>query len=649
MLSFADDFSNPDLERFYEILPGVGNLARRNDGLHYAITRGPDGPTSPQTFFTIDSLGRPQPPTAKAVLEYRGSEWSLEAVVDYEFERKTNGRSAHLCIAFGEAGQAYQHGLALVRSADLDPASHSLVACMHHAPAEPLCQEITRTPRRRNWFRVRRADCDLTVEWSEDGVAYKPVLRHTQVCSHISQFFMLNSYAFAGGASFVLRSLKIIGAEVIAAPPRPRAFTSSDRIVNAVEIIEALEEHRDIEVTNCEISGVIDLGVVQAPITSNICMNRCRFANKLVGVETTTLSGIVLLQECLFEDVGLSNAHFTQFFQAVNCEFGRDTRFIETNFGAGADFSLSRFREKPFFRMAQAGGALSFYHCNFIKGADLSSGRFGGDLSISDIAVESGTVTFYGSEIKGTLRFVATLQRDPQPTGDAIELSEARIGALVISAGDRQNPGEYTGPPRWFINSGIFLRKAHVVTMLLFNVSFRNLFDLSYSSIRFVTMDGAEFEQVVGEWPVETEYYSCFLSYSSQDHLFANQLYNDLVKSGAECWFAPEAIKMGDEFRELIIRAIRKYDRFLLVLSAASVASAWVEFEVKTALERERSEKRKVLVPICLDDSVQTSPQEWARNIAGKRQIGDFRRWTDPDEYRTAFERLRQELKPQKA
>jgi len=53
---FIDDFSNPELARFYDILPGVGNVIRKNDGLHYTISRGPDGPSSAQYYFTVALL-----------------------------------------------------------------------------------------------------------------------------------------------------------------------------------------------------------------------------------------------------------------------------------------------------------------------------------------------------------------------------------------------------------------------------------------------------------------------------------------------------------------------------------------------------------------------------------------------------------------
>ena len=120
------------------------------------------------------------------------------------------------------------------------------------------------------------------------------------------------------------------------------------------------------------------------------------------------------ITDCRFGAVGLSNARFTRLFQAVSCEFASDTRFIDTAFDEGADFSGSTFSQKPFFRIARAGRAVSFYYCRFSRGADFSSTRFDGDLSLSDIALETGILIFNRAEIGGTVRLMVTLQRDPQ-------------------------------------------------------------------------------------------------------------------------------------------------------------------------------------------------------------------------------------------
>ncbi len=42
-------------------------------------------------------------------------------------------------------------------------------------------------------------------------------------------------------------------------------------------------------------------------------------------------------------------------------------------------------------------------------------------------------------------------------------------------------------------------------------------------------------------------FYSCFISYSSNDHEFASRLHSDLQNQGIRCWFAPEDMKGGEK------------------------------------------------------------------------------------------------------
>ncbi len=141
------------------------------------------------------------------------------------------------------------------------------------------------------------------------------------------------------------------------------------------------------------------------------------------------------------------------------------------------------------------------------------------------------------------------------------------------------------------------------------------------------------------------EYYSCFLSYSSKDDELARRLYNDLQGKNIRTWFAPEDLKIGDRFRSRIDESIRIHDKLVLILSANSVASDWVETEVESALERERKEGKEVLFPIAIDDEGFTSQQSWAADIRRKRHIGDFRKWKSHDDYTNAFDRLVRDLK----
>jgi TIR domain/Pentapeptide repeats (8 copies) len=141
------------------------------------------------------------------------------------------------------------------------------------------------------------------------------------------------------------------------------------------------------------------------------------------------------------------------------------------------------------------------------------------------------------------------------------------------------------------------------------------------------------------------QFYSCFISYSSEDREFAERLHADLQSKNVRCWFDREDMKIGDRIRPRIDEAIRAHDKLLLVLTENSMKSPWVEKEVETAFEKERKQGRTMLFPIRLDDEVIEAEEAWAADIRRTRHIGDFRAWKNHDDYKKAFERLMRDLK----
>jgi hypothetical protein len=142
----------------------------------------------------------------------------------------------------------------------------------------------------------------------------------------------------------------------------------------------------------------------------------------------------------------------------------------------------------------------------------------------------------------------------------------------------------------------------------------------------------------------EGDYYSCFISYSSYNHLFAEKLYIDLQGYGVRCWFAPKDMRTGDKIREAIHLAIRTREKLLIILSEKSIESQWVEDEVEKAFFEERDRKDSVLFPIQIDDSVKNSDKAWAESVRLTRHIGDFRNWNDPNSYNNSLKRLLRDL-----
>jgi len=153
------------------------------------------------------------------------------------------------------------------------------------------------------------------------------------------------------------------------------------------------------------------------------------------------------------------------------------------------------------------------------------------------------------------------------------------------------------------------------------------------------------FGALVGQ-PIQ--FYSCFISYSTKDQEFADRLHADLQAKGVRCWFAHDDLKIGDRLRRRLDESIRAYDKLLVVLSANSIGSEWVEKEVETAFEKERKQKTTVLFPIRLDDEVMNTTQAWAVDIR-TRHIGDFTKWKDHGSYKEAFDRLLRDLKAEGA
>lgn len=149
------------------------------------------------------------------------------------------------------------------------------------------------------------------------------------------------------------------------------------------------------------------------------------------------------------------------------------------------------------------------------------------------------------------------------------------------------------------------------------------------------------------------EYYSCFISYSTQDEDFARQLNARLKDNGLRVWFAPEEMKGGQKIHEQLYEGIRLHDKLILVLSEASMNSTWVQTEIKRARKHERDEKRRKLFPISLVPFEQIKAWELfdgdeGRDLAQEIReyyIPDFSQWKDYDRFTAEFDKLLKALR----
>ena len=90
-----------------------------------------------------------------------------------------------------------------------------------------------------------------------------------------------------------------------------------------------------------------------------------------------------------------------------------------------------------------------------------------------------------------------------------------------------------------------------------------------------------------------------------------------------------------------IDRAIRQNPTVLLILSAHSLKSDWVEHEVRTARELEKEMEHDVLCPVALDDSWKDSP--WPKRVmqqVREYNILEFSAWEDDSKFGNTFNKL---------
>ena len=118
------------------------------------------------------------------------------------------------------------------------------------------------------------------------------------------------------------------------------------------------------------------------------------------------------------------------------------------------------------------------------------------------------------------------------------------------------------------------------------------------------------------------EYYSCFLSYAHRDEQVAVKLQSALMSRGVPCFMDRLSLGPGENFEQRILEEIPRADRFMVMISQHSLASAWVRKEIELASDR----KPYDFLVIVLDDS---DVSKEILQLQTPWHIGDFSRWED--------------------
>ncbi len=93
-----------------------------------------------------------------------------------------------------------------------------------------------------------------------------------------------------------------------------------------------------------------------------------------------------------------------------------------------------------------------------------------------------------------------------------------------------------------------------------------------------------------------------FISYTSSDEAFVDKLASDLSSFGTDVFYAKWEIKVGDSIVDKINVALSTHDHLVVVLSASSVKSEWVQRELNSSMVRQLKDKKVKIKPVLIQD-----------------------------------------------
>jgi len=355
---------------------------------------------------------------------------------------------------------------------------------------------------------------------------------------------------------------------------------------------------------------------------------RCRIENGETYFVNTTLKGE------LIEGLDLGNLNFHQSY-FDNCTFQK-CNFDQTVF-VGASFQNAKFwnvkASHCIFNNADFYKAVIeksvFIYCDFFKGCFINT-----EFRSSGLVGNSFNKAWFGfTKFFRTPFSFNDFSDTVHPSSESfcfIDINSIHMSAEIIEEHFNQ---------QW--NEPDMLKRQREVVESQENIS------------RFLSRCGLPPEAYLlyQEISSSSKHDSVFISYSSNDEIFARELHTELQKQGIDVWFAPHDMEGGKKIIDQVTNAINEKNRVILILSEHSMKSGWVSTEIRKASRA--SDKYSKLFPIRLVDYEKIQNWELFDSDIGEDLavhirsffIPDFTNWNDSEVFALEITKLSKALK----
>ena len=319
-----------------------------------------------------------------------------------------------------------------------------------------------------------------------------------------------------------------------------------------------------------------------------------------------------------------------------NTEYSSDFRGVDLS---GEKFSNSELPQRDFRRAILRGA--EFVDCDLrganFADADLSGANFR-DANLQDADFSNANLTkanFYHANLAGAAFIGANLF--------LTNLREAKMAQTVFANLDMETC------------VGLETVKHEAPSSIGVECLYR-----SGNNLPVKFLEGVGFPEIVLTYLPELvqagspiQFHSCFISYSHVDEAFARTLWTALRTERIRVWYAPEQMQGGKKLFEQIDRAIHLHDKLPIVLSKSSLASNWVQTEIRRARKQEQKTGERKLFPIRLCDmhilkAWECFDADTGRDIGEEIRayfIPDFSEWTKPGMFEAEFKKLCRDLR----